>query len=44
MERLWTKPFILMTVSLLFLFTSFYMLYPTMPLYIVELIGGARSC
>ncbi|GAF15047.1 LOW QUALITY PROTEIN: hypothetical protein JCM19045_4389 [Bacillus sp. JCM 19045] len=42
MERLWTKPFILMTVSLLFLFTSFYMLYPTMPLYIVEL-GGNES-
>ncbi|GAB6929061.1 MFS transporter [Paenibacillus sp. JCM 10914] len=42
MERLWTKPFIQMTVSMLFLFTGFYLLLPTMPLYIKEL-GGTES-
>ncbi|MGS2779226.1 MFS transporter [Robertmurraya sp. GLU-23] len=42
MERLWTKPFILMTVSMLFLFTGFYMLLPTLPLFIKH-IGGSES-
>ncbi|MCM3109570.1 MFS transporter [Lederbergia lenta] len=42
MERLWTKSFILMTVGMFFLFTGFYMLYPTLPLYIKQL-GGNES-
>lgn len=42
MERLWTKPFILMTVSMIFLFTGFYMLLPTLPLFIKH-IGGSES-
>ncbi|MBS4202074.1 MFS transporter [Bacillus sp. FJAT-49732] len=42
MERLWTKSFILMAVAMLFLFTGFYMLYPTLPLYIKH-IGGNES-
>ncbi|WP_342048562.1 MFS transporter [Bacillus sp. OTU530] len=42
MERLWTKSFILMTVGIFFLFTAFYMLYPTLPLFIKE-IGGNES-
>lgn len=42
MGRLWTKSFILITLSMFFLFTSFYMLYPTMPLYILE-IGGNET-
>ncbi|KKI92763.1 MFS transporter [Bacillus sp. SA1-12] len=42
MERLWTKSFILMTVGMFFLFTAFYMLYPTLPLFIKE-IGGNES-
>ncbi|MBO1005698.1 MFS transporter [Pseudogracilibacillus auburnensis] len=42
MGRLWTKSFILMTVAMLFLFTSFYMLYPTLPLFIKQ-IGGNES-
>lgn len=42
MERLWTKPFILMTVGMLFLFTGFYMLLPTLPLFIKH-IGGSES-
>jgi MFS family permease len=42
LERLWTKPFILMTVGMLFLFTGFYMLLPTLPLFI-KYIGGSES-
>lgn len=42
MERLWTKPFIVMTVAMLVLFTGFYLLLPTMPLYIKSL-GGTES-
>lgn len=42
MERLWTKSFILMTVGTLFLFNAFYMLYPTLPLFIKEM-GGHES-
>ncbi|MFV9511874.1 MFS transporter [Tepidibacillus sp. LV47] len=42
MEQLWTKPFLLMTVATLFLFTAFYMLYPTLPLFIKR-IGGNGS-
>jgi MFS family permease len=41
-ERLWTKSFILMTVGNLFLFNAFYMLYPTLPLFIKQ-IGGNES-
>lgn len=40
MERLWTKPFILITVGMLFLFTGFYMLLPTLPLFIKRLGGN----
>lgn len=39
MERLWTKSFIQMTFAMLFLFTGFYLLVPTLPLFIKE-IGG----
>jgi MFS family permease len=39
-ERLWTKSFIFMTLGLLFLFTAFYMLYPTMPLFIKQMGGN----
>ncbi len=42
MERLWTKPFIQMTVGMLFLFTNFYLLLPTLPLYIKHL-GGSET-
>ena len=42
MERLWTKSFILMTVGTLFLFTGFYALYPTLPLFIKQ-IGGNEA-
>ncbi|WP_282936076.1 MFS transporter [Paenibacillus sp. RC67] len=42
MERLWTKSFILMTVGTLFLFNAFYMLYPTLPLFIKQ-IGGNEA-
>lgn len=42
MERLWTKSFIQMTIAMLFLFTGFYLLVPTLPLFIKE-IGGNES-
>ncbi len=42
MERLWTKSFIQMTFAMLFLFTAFYLLVPTLPLFIKE-IGGNES-
>jgi len=39
-ERLWTKSFILMTVGMFFLFTAFYMLFPTLPLFIKQMGGN----
>lgn len=42
MQGLWTKSYIFMIISMLFLFTSFYMLYPTLPMFIKE-IGGDES-
>ncbi len=42
MERLWTKSYILMIIGMFFLFTAFYMLYPTLPLFIKER-GGNES-
>ncbi|RAT05229.1 hypothetical protein A6E25_06695 [Bacillus cereus] len=42
MERLWTKLFIQMTFAMLFLFTGFYLLVPTLSLFIKE-IGGDES-
>ncbi|MED3961281.1 MFS transporter [Niallia taxi] len=42
MERLWTKSYIFMITGMFFLFTAFYMLYPTLPLFIKE-NGGTES-
>ncbi|TDT63326.1 MFS transporter [Fonticella tunisiensis] len=42
MERLWTRSFILMILGTFFLFTAFYMLYPTLPLFIKQ-IGGNET-
>jgi MFS family permease len=39
-ERLWTKSFILTSVGTLFLFNAFYMLYPTLPLFIKQMGGN----
>lgn len=39
MNRLWTPAFVLMSAGSLFLFTSFYLLLPTMPLFVRELGG-----
>jgi MFS family permease len=41
-ELLWTKPFILMTVGMFFLFTGFYLLLPTLPLFIKQM-GGSEA-
>mgnify|MGYP001496409506 CR=1 FL=1 len=42
MDRLWTRSFILMTLVNFFLFIAFYMLYPTLPIFIKH-IGGSES-
>ncbi|SDD76159.1 Predicted arabinose efflux permease, MFS family [Paenibacillus sp. UNCCL117] len=42
MEKLWTKSFIQLTLGMLVLFTGFYLLLPTMPLFIKEM-GGTES-
>lgn len=42
MDRLWTRSFVLMSVGSLFLFTSFYLLLPAMPLFI-KTLGGLDS-
>ncbi|RAS77247.1 MFS transporter [Priestia endophytica] len=42
MERLWTRSFVFMTIGTFSLFTAFYMLYPTLPLFIIE-IGGTEA-
>lgn len=42
MERLWTKNYIMLTITALLLFSGFYLLMPTLPLFIKE-IGGSES-
>src|SRR5690625_5130912 len=37
MDLLWTNSFIVMTLTLFFLFFGFYLLLPTLPLYIKQL-------
>lgn len=38
--RLWTKGFLLICLSNLFIFTSFYCLLPTLPLFITDVLSG----
>lgn len=42
MERLWTKSYIMLTVKALLLFSGFYLLMPTLPMFIKQL-GGSES-
>jgi len=42
LDELWTKNYILLTVSVLLLFSSFYLLIPTLPLFIQHL-GGTEA-
>ncbi|WP_313638754.1 MFS transporter [Paenibacillus sp. FSL K6-0276] len=42
MERLWTKNFIMLTITALLLFSGFYLLMPTLPMFIKQL-GGSES-
>ncbi|MBU3138172.1 MFS transporter [Clostridium gasigenes] len=42
MERLWTKNYIMLTITALLLFSGFYLLMPTLPIFIKE-IGGSES-
>ncbi|WLR41709.1 hypothetical protein LC087_12650 [Bacillus carboniphilus] len=43
MKKLWTKDFIFLSLSNLFMYGSFYMLLPTMPLFIVEILNGEEK-
>jgi MFS family permease len=42
MERLWTKNYIMLTLTALLLFSGFYLLMPTLPIFIKQL-GGTES-
>lgn len=42
MERLWTKNYIMLTLTALLLFSGFYLLMPTLPMFIKQL-GGSES-
>ncbi|MCB2312114.1 MFS transporter [Clostridium tagluense] len=42
MERLWTKNYIMLTITALLLFSGFYLLMPTLPIFIKQL-GGSES-
>ena len=42
-ERLWTKDFILICLVNFFMFVSFFILFPTLPIYVVEELGGMES-
>ncbi|MDF2679210.1 MAG: major facilitator superfamily 1 [Brevibacillus sp.] len=42
MDRLWTKSFIQMMLGMLILFTGFYLLLPTLPLFIKQM-GGSEA-
>ncbi|QGG49041.1 MFS transporter [Heliorestis convoluta] len=42
-EKLWTKDFILICVANLFMFTSFYFLLPTLPIFVTENLQGNES-
>ncbi|WP_214483654.1 MFS transporter [Bacillus sp. SM2101] len=43
MNKLWTKDFIFLSLSNLFMFGSFYMLLPTLPLFIVDSLQGEEK-
>ena len=42
MERLWTKNYIMLTITALLLFSGFYLLMPTLPMFVKQL-GGSES-
>ena len=42
-QQLWTKNFFLICLSNLFIFTSFYCLLPTLPLFITDILAGDTS-
>ncbi|GGE64149.1 MFS transporter [Priestia taiwanensis] len=42
MERLWTKKYVMLIVVSFLLFSSFYLLMPTLPIFVMEL-GGSES-
>ncbi|MDP5274771.1 MFS transporter [Chengkuizengella axinellae] len=43
MSKLWSKNFLLLSLSNFFMFGSFYMLLPTLPLFIVEVLKGNEN-
>lgn len=42
-QSLWTKNFILICLTNLFMFTSFYFLLPTLPVYVTDVLQGDES-
>src|SRR5690606_41827374 len=42
-ERLWTKDFILICAVNFFMFAGFFLLLPTLPIYVVDELGGAAG-
>ncbi|SFS95607.1 MFS transporter [Marininema halotolerans] len=40
-QPMWTKEFILLALSNFFMFTSFYMLLPTLPIFVVKVLKGS---
>lgn len=42
-QTLWTKDFILICLTSLFMFTSFYFLISTLPIYVVNVLKGSES-
>src|SRR5699024_11685059 len=42
-ERIWTKSFISISITQLLLFTVFYTLLTTLPIYVIDDLGGSES-
>jgi MFS family permease len=42
-EKLWSRDFVLFTGSTVVLWLSFYFLLPTLPIYVVQVLGGSQT-
>lgn len=42
-DKLWSRDFVLFTVSTVVLWLSFYFLLPTLPIYVVQVLGGSQK-
>ncbi|TDF95053.1 MFS transporter [Paenibacillus piri] len=41
--KIWTKPFLLLSMSSFFMFLNFYMLATTLPLFVKDVLGGSQQ-